>query len=239
MHKIFASAAMLLLLPLMAFFPLPMSTSSKTVAPAPAGGWITLFDGQSTKGWHTYNKDHAGNAWKVEDGALVLDKGPGDEGGDLITDQEFENYDLRLEWKIAPCGNSGIIFNAHESAEYAESYFTGPEMQVLDNTCHPDAKIHTHRAGDLYDMIASKQETVHPAGEWNSVRLRVKNGKAQFWLNGTKVVKFTMFNDAWKAMIAKSKFKDMPAFGTFRKGHIVLQDHGNKVWYRNITIKEL
>lgn len=208
-------------------------------SPAPAGGWISLFDGQTTKGWHTYNKDHVGSAWKVQDGALVLDKGPSDEGGDLATDQEFENYDLKLEWKIAPCGNSGIIFNVHESPEYKSSYNTGPEMQVLDNSCHPDAKIHTHRAGDLYDMIACKEETVLPANEWNSARIRVKNGKAQFWLNGKKVVKFTMFNDTWKEMVANSKFKTMPGFGTFKKGRIVLQDHGDKVWYRNIMIKEL
>lgn len=232
MNKIPSLITVLFLLPLMAFQPVPTVNTT-------AGGWISLFDGQTTNGWHVYRKDYVSSAWKVEDGTLVLDKAEGQEGGDLVTDMEFENYDLRLEWKIAPCGNSGIIFNVHESSDYQYPWQTGPEMQVLDNSCHPDAKIITHRAGDLYDMISCKQETVLPANTWNSARIRIKNGKGQFWLNGKKVVKFTMFNEEWKQMIADSKFKDMPGFGTFRKGHIVLQDHGDKVWYRNIRIKEL
>ena len=232
MNKLFYAALIGVGLTTMAFVP------EQTTAEPPAG-WITLFDGSSTEAWHTYQKDYVSSAWKIEDGALVLDKTEGSEGGDLVTDQEFENYDLRLEWKISECGNSGIIFNVHESEEYPRTYHTGPEMQVLDNSCHPDAKIHTHRAGDLYDMIPCKEETVLPANQWNTVRLRVKNGKTQFWLNGKKVVKFKMFDDQWKAMIADSKFKDMPGFGKYKKGRIALQDHGDKVWYRNIRIKEL
>lgn len=232
MNKLYFAALLLLILPSLAFL-------TKPEAAEPPAGWITLFDGTSTEAWHTYQKDYVSDAWKIEDGALVLDKSGDAEGGDLITDQEFENYDLRLEWKISECGNSGIIFNVHESEEYSRTYQTGPEMQVLDNSCHPDAKIHTHRAGDLYDMIPCKEETVMPANQWNEVRIKVKNGKTSFWLNGTKVVTFKMFDDNWKAMIADSKFKDMPGFGKYKKGRIALQDHGDKVWYRNIRIKEL
>ncbi|MCB0629513.1 MAG: DUF1080 domain-containing protein [Saprospiraceae bacterium] len=237
MSKSYSFIVVLFLLPLLAFRSAPLQNAGTT--DAPTGGWISLFDGQTTKGWHSYRKDYVGNGWKVENGALVLDKGEGQEGGDLVSDMEFENYDLRLEWKIAPCGNSGIIFNAQESSDYQYPWQTGPEMQVLDNSCHPDAKIITHRAGDLYDMISCKEETVLPANEWNSVRIRIKNGKGQFWLNGKKIVKFTMFDEEWAKMIADSKFKDMPGFGTFRKGHLVLQDHGDKVWFRNIRVKEL
>ena len=112
-------------------------------------------------------------------------------------------------------------------------------MQVLDNTCHPDAKIIKHRAGDLYDLISCSKETVKPAGEWNQARIVSKNSNMEFWLNGTKVVAFTMHNQAWDEMVAKSKFSSMPAFGKAKKGHIALQDHGDGVRYRNIKIREL
>lgn len=112
-------------------------------------------------------------------------------------------------------------------------------MQVLDNTCHPDAKIQTHRAGDLYDMIECKYETVKPAGQWNQARLVIDNGKAEHWLNGRKVVEYELWTEEWNKMIAASKFKDMPDFGKARKGYISLQDHGDPVWYRNIKIKKL
>lgn len=206
---------------------------------ARAAGWKMLFDGQTTKGWHCYGKDYVSDAWKVEDGTLAFDKSQGEEGGDIVTDEEFGDFDLRLEWKISPCGNSGIMFNVAESDEYQFPWQTGPEMQVLDNTCHPDAKIRTHRAGDLYDMIACDEEVVRPAGEWNQVRIRSKNGKTKFWLNGERVVKFRMFTDEWQEMIANSKFKDMKGFGQYRSGHLVLQDHGDKVWFRNIMVKLL
>jgi cytochrome c len=147
---------------------------------------------------------------------------------------------LRLEWRIQNCGNSGIIFNVHEDDNFDYVWQTGPEMQVLDNVCHPDAQFVTHRAGDLYDMIECNRVTVKPAGEWNEIRLIVRNnGKSEHWLNGRKVVEYEMFTDEWKEMIANSKFKDMKGFGTYKKGHISLQDHGDLVWYRNIKIKQL
>ncbi|HFA51649.1 MAG TPA: DUF1080 domain-containing protein [Bacteroidetes bacterium] len=211
-----------------------------------AAEWKALFDGKTLNGWRNFKKQTIGSDWVVADGAIHLNaekKTDGDwqtkDGGDIITEDEFENFELRLEWKIAPCGNSGIIYNVVEGEGYDYVWQTGPEMQVLDNACHPDAKIPTHRAGDLYDMIACKTETVKPAGEWNKVRIIIKDGHVEHWLNGVKVVEFQMFDDHWWEMIANSKFKDMPGFGKAKKGHISLQDHGNKVWYRNIKIKEL
>ncbi len=208
-------------------------------------GWISLFDGKTTKGWHKYGGGPVGSAWKIADGTLYLDtteKNNGEikNGGDIVIDDEFENFDLKLEWKISKNGNSGIMFYVQDdSAKYKHPWNTGPEMQVLDNEGHPDAKIHKHRAGDLYDLIASSKETVKPYGEWNQAEIKALNGKLDLFLNGENVVSTTMWDDNWKKLIAGSKFSSMPDFGTFKKGHIALQDHGNEVWFRNIMIKKL
>ena len=202
-------------------------------------GWSLLFDGNTTTGWKNFNSPAVGAGWKEANGELYLDKSVKDGGGDLITAKEYENYELSLEWKIEACGNSGVIFNVVEDPKYTATYHTGPEMQVLDNTCHPDAKIIKHRAGDLYDLISCSKETVKPAGQWNLAKIVSNHAKMEFWLNGTKVVEFTMHTPEWDAMVAGSKFKSMPDFGKALKGHIALQDHGNQVWFRNMKIKEL
>lgn len=207
-------------------------------------GWQLLFDGKTTKGWRNYRKQTIGPAWKVKDGALHLDASNKKNwqtqgGGDIITADAHENYELRLEWKIQKCGNSGVIFNVVEDDKYEYVWQTGPEMQVLDNTCHPDGRIQKHRAGDLYDLIESKFVAVNPAGEWNDARIVANKGKYEFWLNGYQVVTFDMTNDEWKQLIGGSKFKEMPGFGKSTKGHIALQDHGDLVWYRNIKIRKL
>jgi len=212
---------------------------------AQANGWVSLFDGKSTNGWHKYGGAAAGTAWKVADGTLYLDTSMKNSwqianGGDIVTDKEYENFDLKLEWKISPGGNSGIMFNVHEdSVKYKYPWNTGPEMQVLDNERNEDGKIYKHHAGDLYDLIACKKETVKPVGEWNQVEIKILNGKLDLYLNGENVVSTTMWDDNWNKLVAGSKFKSMPGFGTFKKGRISLQDHGFMVWFRNIMIKEL
>lgn len=205
------------------------------------GGWQKLFDGKTTNGWHTYGKTTAGTDWKVVDGALYLDAANKTEGqgGDLVTNEEFTNYHLKLQWKISKGGNSGIIFNVHEDPKYSATYTTGPEMQVLDNDGHPDGKITKHRSGDLYDLIKSRVENVKPVGEWNTAEIILNNGMLELIQNGESVVKTTMWDDNWKQMVAGSKFKTWPAFGIYKTGKIALQDHGNGVWYRNISIKKL
>lgn len=204
-------------------------------------GWKLLFDGKTTTGWRNYNSNTLGAGWKAVNGTLALDNSvtQREERGDIVTNDEYENFELSLEWKIDSCGNSGIIFNVIEDPKHDATYYTGPEMQVLDNTCHPDAKIEKHQAGDLYDLIKSKKETVKPAGQWNVSRIISRKGKYEFWLNGTKVVEFTMHTPKWDALVAGSKFKAWPDFGKATKGHIALQDHGDNVWFRNIKIKEL
>lgn len=204
-------------------------------------GFKPLFDGKTTKGWHSYGKSSAGAGWKVEDGILHFDPeaAKNGQGGDLVTDAEFENFHLKLDWKIAPNANSGIIFYINEDAKYPNTYSTGLEMQVLDNDGHPDGKITKHRAGDLYDLIQSKSEPVKKVGEWNTAEIISKKGKLTLILNGVVVVETVLWDDNFKKIIAGSKFADWPGFGTFKKGKIALQDHGDNVWYRNIVIKNL
>jgi Domain of Unknown Function (DUF1080) len=205
-------------------------------------GWQLLFDGTSTKGWHNFGGVAVGNAWSVQDNSLFFDGSLKKDtlGQDILTDEEYENFHLKLEWKVDSNGNSGIMFYVNEdTAVNKKPYWTGPEMQVLDNAGHPDAKIIKHRAGDLYDLISSSKETVKPALQWNQVEIKALNGKLDFWLNGENIVSTTMWDDNWKKMIAASKFKQWPGFGTYKKGRICLQDHGDKVWFRNIKIKKL
>ncbi len=215
-------------------------------SPAADGdAWIMLFDGKTTTGWHTYGQDHVGAAWKVEDGTLRLDAShkkdwQTNDGGDIVSNDEFENFDLKLQWKISPKGNSGIMFYVQDDPKkYKYVWWTGPEMQVLDNDGHDDGKIYKHRAGNLYDLIAGKEGAVKPVGEWNRVEIVSNKGKLDLYLNDVNVVSTTMWDDAWKQLIAGSKFHEWPDFGTFTKGHIALQDHGNDVWFRNIMIKRL
>ena len=204
-------------------------------------GFKSIFDGKTTTGWHTYGKTTAGSAWKVEDGVLHFDPeaAKNGQGGDLVTDLEYTNFHLKLEWKVAPKSNSGIIFYVNEDlTKYKNTYETGLEMQVLDNDGHPDGKIEKHRAGDLYDLIKSTTEPVKPVGEWNSVDIVCKFGKLQMLLNGVKVVETMLWDDKFKALVAGSKFATWPGFAAFQSGKIALQDHGDNVWYRNIMIKE-
>ena len=204
-------------------------------------GFVKLFDGKTTTGWHTYNKSMVGSAWDIEDGAIHMSptKKGKTGGGDLVTDLEYGDFHLKLEWKVAPKANSGIIFYVHEDPKYSQTFLTGPEMQVLDNDGHPDGKITKHRAGDLYDMVKSTSEPVKAVGKWNKAEIISNKGKLTLILNGVKLVQTTVWDDNWKALIAGSKFAKWQGFGTYKTGKIALQDHGDEVWYKNITIKEL
>ena len=209
-------------------------------------GWISLFDGKTTKGWHSYGKAAAGEAWKVTDGTLFLDavanknsyqsKG----GGDLVTDESFGDFHLKYDWKISKNGNSGLIFWVQDdTAKYKEVWHTGPEMQILDNDGHADGKIVKHRAGNLYDLIAGTEGVVKPVGEWNHAEIISSKNKLEFILNGVTIVSTTYGDASWNALVAGSKFKTRPDFAKVPNGHFALQDHGNEVWFKNIMVKIL
>jgi hypothetical protein len=206
-------------------------------------GWQLLYDGSSTKGWHPYGKPSSGTVWKGNEGSLHLDPTVKSTdqviATDIVTNEEYTDFDLKLDWKISKNGNSGIIFCVKEDPIYKESYVTGPEIQVLDNDGHPDGKIPKHRASNLYDLIASSSEPVKPVGDWNQAEIILNKGKLDVFLNGVKVVSTTMWDDNWWKLVKESKFKDMPGFSKYKSGRIDLQDHGNEVWYRNIKIKKL
>ena len=196
----------------------------------------TLFDGKTTNGWHSYLKTSPG-AWSVADGTLTLDPKAPDQG-DLLTDKEYENYELSLQWKIAEGGNSGIIIGVHEDPSFNATYLTGIEMQILDDKNAEDNKKANHLAGSLYDMRAP----AHPAkaaGEWNKVVIRKLNGHLTFWLNGNKVIDTQIGSPDWQEMLNNSKFKTWTGFAAYPKGHIALQDHGAVVSFKDIKIKEL
>lgn len=207
-----------------------------------ASGWITLFDGSSYDNWRGYLVEGMYPEWIIEDGAMAFI--PGKEGGkNIITKEKFTNFILSLEWKISEAGNSGIFWGVNESENYSEPYQTGPEIQIVDNEKHPDALFEggTHKAGSLFDMIACPAETVNPVGVWNLCVLEInhKRNLGKVIMNAKEVFTFPLHGDAWSTMVANSKFKDWEGFGRFKTGHIGLQDHGNKVWFRNIKIKEL
>ena len=204
--------------------------------------WITLFDGTSMDQWRGYGSETMHSEWAIVDGAMAFT--PGEEGGkNIITKDTYENFVLSLEWKISEAGNSGIFWGVHESSDFKEAYETGPEVQVLDDAKHPDANRggKTHRAGALYDMIAPMDNIVKPAGEWNAVILEVnhKTNLGKVTMNGTEMYTFPAHGAEWDAMVAKSKFADWKGFGKYQNGHIGLQDHSDKVWYRNIKIKRI
>lgn len=210
-----------------------------------ADGWMLMFDGENPGKWRGYDKDYFPTGWVIVDGTLqCIGSGRGEagshDGGDIIFDEKFQNFELSLEWKISPGGNSGILYLAQEIPGKA-IWQTAPEMQVLDNTTHPDGRDGLHSAGALYDMIGVSQDKVKPVGEWNHVKLLVFKGLVEHWLNGEKVVSYHLWTPEWNEMVAKSKFPEYnPEWANVaQEGFIGLQDHGDDVWYRNIKIKKM
>lgn len=205
--------------------------------------WVMLFDGESMDNWRGYGTETMYPEWSIEGDAMMFS--PSKEGGkNIITKNKYTNFMLSLEWKISEKGNSGIFWGVHEDiSKFPEAYQTGPEIQVLDNNGHPDAKVAegTHKAGSLYDMIACPDEHIKPAGEWNWVVLEVNQDAnlAKVRMNGKEVMTFPLHGEEWDKMVENSKFKGWEGFGKYRTGHIGLQDHSDKVLYKNIKIKEL
>ena len=210
-------------------FVLLISCSNATMAE-----WQSLFDGASANAWRGFHQTGLPAGWQVVDGALTRVGA----GGDIITTEQFQNFELELDWKIAPGGNSGVFFHvAEDTMKYV--WQTGPEMQVLDNQRHSDGKNPMTSAGSNFALHAPVRDVSKPAGEWNRARLIVNGPHVEHWLNGEKVVEYELWNDDWKQRVQASKFKDMPRYGLMPTGHIALQDHGDWVAFRNIRIRRL
>lgn len=199
-------------------------------------GWVLLFDGKTTSGWHNFKKDSVSSKWKVEDGALHL---TGKGGGDICTNGKYADFILELDWKISEAGNSGIFYLGSEDTAYKAIWNTSPEYQVLDNQKHPDRKLLSHQASANYDLIAPPADYTKPVGQYNHTRIKIENGKVEHWLNGKKTVEYTLWSPEWEEMVKKSKFSKFPGYGRNKSGVISLQDHGDKVWFKNIKIKVL
>jgi hypothetical protein len=200
-------------------------------------GWIQLFNGKDLTGWRGYNKpDASETSWHVEDGLLTVPAtGQGDTKGrrDLITDATYEQFDLRWEWKISQGGNSGVKYFVVEDRPDA----IGHEYQMIDDERHPDAKIGPHRqTAAFYDVFPAHDRPMKPAGEWNTSEVIVRGKHVEHWLNGKKVLEYEMESPELLAAIQKSKFKGIDRFSKLIPGHILVQDHGDAVWFRKIEI---
>lgn len=219
-------------------------TMLTAATPKKPGKWVSLFDGRTISGWHSWHKDRV-VGWNVENGTLT----PDGTGGDLVTDKEYENFDLEFEFKIPAKSNSGVIYKIIDSPDIKTTYMSGPEFQVIDDAGYSWVEngkqmsiADKQKTGANYDMIApSDLKAVKPAGEWNKGRIVVNNDHVEHYLNGKKVVAYHYGSDDWKALVAKSKFASWPYAQPHAKGKIALQNHSpdEKVWYRNIRIREL
>lgn len=222
------------------------SSQSKTSKGEKKDGWTSLFNGKNFDGWRQVNGTGMPANWVIEDNAMKVFTGEGKKpgqgaNGDIIyANKKYKNFELSIDWKTSKMGNSGIFYNVRE-VPGQPIYYAAPEVQVLDNIDATDNKIASHLAGSLYDMLPADPKTVKPAGEWNNIVIRVKDGKVTHTQNGVEVVSYTLWTPEWDAMVAKSKFKSFPGFteGISKEGYIGLQDHGYPIWFKNIKIKEL
>ncbi len=245
MQKVMIAALGSCLLPLL----MHAQTPNTLTPQEKASGWQLLFDGANLNGWHSYLQKGTGKDWSVVDGAIQLKKtnqDPAADYDDIVTDGEYKNFDLQLDWKGKPCIDGGVMFFVHESPEYKNTYETGPEFQIADLACTvPDSRVLMERAGDLFDLIPDKMEWVKPAGEWNHFEIIANNGHLQMFQNGHMVIETQLWDDKWNQLVAGTKFAKMPGFGKYHEGHISIQgtepkgEPGVKLWFRDIKIKKL
>ena len=203
--------------------------------------WISLFDGKTLNGWHGYNKTGTIQNWAIEDGAMVcLGAAKDAHGGDIVTDKAFENFELKWEWKISKEGNSGVMYHVVEGTKYEAPYQTGPEYQMIDDTGFPQNLEEWQKTGADYAMnLPNDKKKLKPVGEWNTSKIVFDKGHVEHWLNGEKIVEFQAWDAKWLKEKQEGKWKDYPDYGLAKTGHIALQDHGNKAYFKNIMIRVL
>jgi hypothetical protein len=199
--------------------------------------WTVLFDGTSTSAWRGYRQpDFPSGCWTTSGGELTTVAGA--KSCDIITREKYRDFEIQLEWKVGPGGNSGILYRASELPEPAPIWHVAPEYQILDDTAHPDARP-VNLTGGLYDLVAPENKVIRAVGEWNTAGVVVKGNKVEHWLNGKKVLEYELGSPALQALIAKSKFKDLTMFAKEQDGYVGLQHHGEQAAFRNIRIRRL
>ncbi len=215
--------------------PAPNSLTEKEKS----NGWQILFDGSTTAGWHGYNMAIFPDCWAIEDGCLTMNTTGGAESQDIITDKIYRNFAFSVDYKTAPAANSGIIFQVKEDTIYKFPYETGAEMQIIDDEGWPGKLEEWQKSGANYAMYTAKVKAHKPVGEWNNLFIMVKDNKVTQILNGIVVVEYEKYTDEWTNLRNSGKWADYPDYGKYDEGNISLQNHGSKVWFRNIKIKEL
>jgi Domain of Unknown Function (DUF1080) len=239
---ILLSSAFILFIALSGFAQKPNTLTAKEKQE----GWSLLFNGKDFTGWRQCNGTAMPVNWVIEDDAMKVFTGEGKQAGqgangDIVYgEKKYRNFELSIDWKASEMGNSGIFFNVRE-VPGKPVYYAAPEVQVLDNEKATDNKIASHLAGSLYDMLPADPKTVRPAGQWNTIVIKITDGKVSHTQNGVKVVEYELWTPKWDEMVANSKFKTFPGFteGIAKEGLIGLQDHGYAIWFRNIRIREL
>ncbi len=199
--------------------------------------WVSLMDASK---WRGYNQDVLPSNWAVKDGVIECFGEAGDKGGDIISTEQYDNFELSLEWKISPEGNSGIFYHVVEDTIYHSPYQTGAEYQILDDVGYPDPIKDWQTTGANYAMhVANDKKQLKPVGEWNSTKIIFNKGKVAHWLNGEKIVEFDKFSEDWKAKRNSGKWNDFPDYGKANNGYFALQDHGAGVWFRAVKVRRL
>lgn len=201
-------------------------------------GWVVLFDGTSLDRWRGFKRQDVPSSWKIDQGALAFaPAGEGSARGDIMTRDAWRDFELVYSWRVAPGSNSGVMWRVSEDMQYP--WQTGPEMQVLDDEKHSDGKIPTHRAGSMFDLVAPPANVTRPVGEWNEARVLAEGSRVRLWLNGTQTADVDFASEEGKRLLAASKFRTMPRFAQNDSGHVVLQDHNDPVWYRDVRIRPI
>ncbi len=220
---------------LLGIFCLGASAADNQLTPQEqADGWQLLFNGQDMTQWRNYQQTGLKPQWQVQQGTMVL---TGKGGGDILTKNQYQQFELQLEWKIAEAGNSGVFVLVDEHGKSIYSH--APEIQILDNERHADNQLASHRSGSLYDMIAAPASAQKPAGQWNQLRIRLQQQQLTVWQNQQQTADIQINGPEWQQLLANSKFANWPGFAKAGRGHIGLQDHGDQVWFKNIKIREL
>ncbi|MCZ6672220.1 MAG: DUF1080 domain-containing protein [Verrucomicrobia bacterium] len=218
-------------------------TANSLTATETSQGWKLLFDGSDLSGYQIFGIPTADlDRWKIEGETLSLSpraEGSKSKADLVITSQPIGDFEFSFEWRMSEGGNGGIFYKVKGGTSYEKPWHTGLEMQLLDNAGHEEGLITTHRSGDLYDLIASKSDTSHPAGEWNHSRILVQGNQVEQWMNGSLAVSFEIGSSEWNSLVSNSKYAEWPEYAKIAKGHLILQDHGDQIWFKNLKIREL